>query len=158
MDVYTLKQVPSEAQIQKYLRNIVFGKNIFCPVCKRRNTVYATQGRYRCTFCRIRFSLLSLNWLSNMKPLCKSSGFSSGVGLIKCRSNKQSFSVLSLRKLSDNGLRSSDTIFLRIKYSLNQWFSYMKILWGKKGVCTHHGETQRNQKTCVPYSTSHNAK
>lgn len=67
MDVYSLKQVPSEAQIQKYLRQIVFGKNVFCPVCRRRKTVYKTQGRYRCTFCRVRFSLLSHTWLSNMK-------------------------------------------------------------------------------------------
>ncbi len=27
MNVYNLKQVPSEAQIQKYIRRIVFGKN-----------------------------------------------------------------------------------------------------------------------------------
>jgi len=67
MDVYSLKQIPSNAQIQKYLRYIVFGKNIFCPVCKRRKTVYTTQRRYRCSFCRIRFSLLPHTWLSNMK-------------------------------------------------------------------------------------------
>src|SRR3990167_9949391 len=67
MNVYTLRQIPSEAQIQKYIRRIVFGKNMFCPKCTRRGTVYRTQDRYRCSYCKIRFSLLSHTWLSNMK-------------------------------------------------------------------------------------------
>lgn len=67
MNVYGLKQIPSEAQIEKYIRRIVFGKNIFCPVCKGRDRVYATQKRYRCRRCKIRFSLLSHTWLSNLK-------------------------------------------------------------------------------------------
>lgn len=67
MNVYTLKQIPSNAQIQKYIRRIVFGKNIFCPLCKSHRSVYATQDRYRCRSCRIRFSLLSHTWLANMK-------------------------------------------------------------------------------------------
>lgn len=66
MDMYQLKQVPSEAQIRKYLRRIVFGKEIYCPVCRGRQ-VYKTQERYRCRVCRIRFSLLSHTWLSHMK-------------------------------------------------------------------------------------------
>lgn len=66
MNVYTLKQIPTEAQIQKYLRRIVFGKNMYCPVCKGRKVV-ARQGRYFCSVCRIRFSLLSHTWLGNMK-------------------------------------------------------------------------------------------
>lgn len=33
--------------MQKYLRQIVFGKSVFCPVCRKRKTVYKTQGRYR---------------------------------------------------------------------------------------------------------------
>ncbi len=32
MDMYQLKQIPSEAQIRKYVRRIVFGKNVFCPL------------------------------------------------------------------------------------------------------------------------------
>lgn len=66
MDMYNLKQIPTEAQIRKYLRRILFGTNIYCPVCKSRN-VYAVQDRYRCRKCRRRFSLLSHTWLSNMK-------------------------------------------------------------------------------------------
>src|SRR5258708_6118562 len=66
MNVYTLKQIPTEAQIRKYLRHIVFGKNIYCPLCKTRSVV-ASQDRYRCPSCRIRFSLLSHTWLGNMK-------------------------------------------------------------------------------------------
>lgn len=67
MSVYQLRQIPSDAQIRRYLRRIIFGKNIFCPVCKQRNTVYAVQERYRCLKCCIRFSLLSHTWLSNLK-------------------------------------------------------------------------------------------
>lgn len=71
MDMYTLKQIPSEAQIRKYLRKILFGKNIFCPKCRSRK-ILKQSGRYRCKDCRIRFSLLSHSWLSNLKlPLEK---------------------------------------------------------------------------------------
>ncbi len=66
MNMYQFNQIPSEAQIQKYIRRIVFGKEVYCPVCKTRK-VYKTQGRYRCRRCRIRFSLLSHTWLSNMR-------------------------------------------------------------------------------------------
>ena len=66
VSMYQFNQIPSEAQIRKYLRRIVFGKNIYCPVCKT-DEVYASQGRYRCRKCRIRFSLLSHTWLSNSK-------------------------------------------------------------------------------------------
>jgi hypothetical protein len=34
MDMYTLNQIPSEAKIRKYLRQIVFGGKIFCPDCR----------------------------------------------------------------------------------------------------------------------------
>lgn len=66
MEMYNFRQVPSEAKIKKYLRQIVFGRDMYCPVCKSRK-VYACQGRYRCRKCRIRFSLLSHTWLANMK-------------------------------------------------------------------------------------------
>lgn len=64
--MYKFRQIPSETQIRKYLRRIVFGKNVYCPACKTRD-VYASQERYRCRKCRIRFSLLSHTWLSNLK-------------------------------------------------------------------------------------------
>jgi transposase-like protein len=65
-NMYNLNQIPSEAQIRKYLRRILFGKNMFCPECGSRKVV-ARQDRYHCKDCRIRFSLLSHTWLSNMK-------------------------------------------------------------------------------------------
>lgn len=65
-DMYQLKQVPSTAQIRKFIRRTVFGKNIYCPACKSRK-VYAVQGRYRCRSCKIRFSLFSHTWLANLK-------------------------------------------------------------------------------------------
>src|ERR1700735_3143386 len=69
--MYALNQIPSEAQIRKYLRRILFGKNIFCPACRSRK-VTVESGRYRCRDCRTRFTLLSHTWLSNLKlPLPK---------------------------------------------------------------------------------------
>lgn len=67
MNVYNLKQIPSEAQVRRYLRRIIFGKNVYCPECKQRKSVYAVQERYRCRKCALRFSLLSHTWLANMK-------------------------------------------------------------------------------------------
>ena len=64
--MYTYNQIPSEAQIRKYIRRILFGKNIFCPECKSRR-VTTQSGRYRCKDCRIRFTLTSHSWLSNLK-------------------------------------------------------------------------------------------
>lgn len=64
--MYKFNQIPSETKIRKYLRQIVFGRNMYCPICKTRN-VYSSQGRYRCRLCRKRFSLLSHTWLSNLK-------------------------------------------------------------------------------------------
>ena len=69
--MYHLHQVPSEAQIRKYLRRILYGKGMFCPWCRSRS-IYRCQQRFRCRRCRRRFSLLSSTWLANMKlPLPK---------------------------------------------------------------------------------------
>lgn len=64
--MYQFNQIPSEAKIWACFRHLVFGKNIYCPMCKT-NHVYATGNRYRCRRCRKRFSILSHTWLSNMK-------------------------------------------------------------------------------------------
>jgi len=61
-----LKQVPSEAQIRKFIRRIVFGKNLFCPECRSRK-VFMYENRYRCKTCCIKFSLTSHTWLSSMR-------------------------------------------------------------------------------------------
>jgi transposase-like protein len=64
--MYHLKQIPTEAQIRKYFRRIVFGKNVFCPECRSRETI-RYEDRYRCRSCRIKFSLLSHTWFSDAK-------------------------------------------------------------------------------------------
>lgn len=66
MDMYTLNQIPSAAQIKRYLRRTVFGRNLYCPACRSRQVVAYGQ-RYRCRRCRAKFSLLSHTWLSNLK-------------------------------------------------------------------------------------------
>ena len=64
--MYQFNQIPSEAQVKKYLRRILFGKSVFCPVCRSRK-VDKDRGRWWCPRCRRRFSLLSHTWLSDMK-------------------------------------------------------------------------------------------
>lgn len=64
--MYQFQQIPSEAQIRKYLRKIIFGSNIYCPRCWKRE-VYSDHDRFWCKRCRTRFSLLSHTWLSNLK-------------------------------------------------------------------------------------------
>ena len=67
MDMYNLRQIPSEAKIRKYLRWAVFGSwKLFCPECHHSNPV-VYEDRYRCRRCRCKFSLLSHTWLSNLK-------------------------------------------------------------------------------------------
>ena len=61
-----LKQLPSEAQILKKLRKIIFGSHLFCPRCHQRR-VYLLENRYRCRNCRQPFSLLSGTWLRSLK-------------------------------------------------------------------------------------------
>ena len=61
-----LNQIPSEAKIRKYLRKIIFGKNLFCPHCHSRK-VYRSENRYRCRSCRKPFTLFSGTWLRGMK-------------------------------------------------------------------------------------------
>lgn len=71
MAMYTLEQIPSEAQIRKYLKGILFGKHLFCPLCHAYDVV-VNEKRYRCRHCRKKFSLLSHTWLSEIKlPLQK---------------------------------------------------------------------------------------
>ena len=61
-----LNQIPSEAQIRKQLRRIIFGKHVFCPRCNSRN-IHKSENRYRCKKCRRPFTLLSGTWLSGSK-------------------------------------------------------------------------------------------
>lgn len=66
MSMYQLKQIPSEAQIRKLLRKIVFGSNVHCPNCGSRKTTNF-EGRFRCRKCRGKFSLLSHTWLTHLR-------------------------------------------------------------------------------------------
>lgn len=61
-----LNQIPTEANIRKKLRRIIFGKNVWCPHCRSRR-VYCSEGRYRCTRCRKPFTLFSHTWLKGTK-------------------------------------------------------------------------------------------
>lgn len=61
-----LRHVPSKAKIKKYLRHIVFGHHVFCPMCRNKKVV-SREERYYCGRCRRRFSLLSHTWLCDTK-------------------------------------------------------------------------------------------
>lgn len=71
--MYMIKQIPSEAQLKKYLRQFRFGKYIVCEQCKKRlYGKYKEKRRYWCKGCRRYQSLTSGSWLSGMKlPLQK---------------------------------------------------------------------------------------
>lgn len=68
--MYQLNQVPSEAQIKKYLRRIIYGKNVFCPHCRSRSII-RYENRYRCKKCRLKFTLISHTWLKGTKLSCQ---------------------------------------------------------------------------------------
>lgn len=61
-----LKQIPSESQIRKQLRQIIYGKNLYCPYC-RSQRVRVSEQRYRCYKCRKPFSLLTGTWMAGLK-------------------------------------------------------------------------------------------
>lgn len=64
--MYHLNQIPSETKIKGYVRQNIFGKNLFCPNCRSRDVV-CYEMRYRCRRCREKFSLLSHTWLADTK-------------------------------------------------------------------------------------------
>lgn len=98
--MYKLNQIPSEKQIEKYLRRIIFGKNIFCPECRSRRVV-VYERRYRCKRCRIKFSLLSHTWLSDMKLSYQKFWI-----ILWCWTIRDPIlQVMSLTKLSDDAVR-----------------------------------------------------
>lgn len=61
-----LHQIPSEKQIKRELRSILFGSRMFCPHCGY-SRIKKYEKRYRCKRCRKPFSLTSVCWLRGMK-------------------------------------------------------------------------------------------
>lgn len=64
--IASITQIPSEAKIQKQLRQILYGKNLWCPRCRSRK-VCRSESRYRCARCRRPFTLLTGTWLAGTK-------------------------------------------------------------------------------------------
>lgn len=64
--MYHLHQIPSDTKIRTFLRQTLFGANLFCPDCRSRR-VYRYESRYRCRRCRGKFSLTSHTWLTDCK-------------------------------------------------------------------------------------------
>jgi len=65
----SLSQIPTEKQILRHLRKIIFGKRIRCPDCGRQIYVKEIKKNklWRCAKCRNKFSITSVNWLKGMK-------------------------------------------------------------------------------------------
>lgn len=61
-----LHQAPSEIQIRRELKRLVFGKTLFCPHC-HYSGIKKYETRYRCKRCRKWFSLTSITWLKGTK-------------------------------------------------------------------------------------------
>jgi len=66
---HSLSQIPTENQILKNLKRIIFGKRLKCPDCGRQMYVVeiVKNKTFRCKKCRNKFSLTSINWLRGMK-------------------------------------------------------------------------------------------
>ena len=58
--------IPTERSIKKFLKQLLFGKNIFCPQCHSYEVVRYHE-RYRCRRCSCRFSLLSHTFIAGTK-------------------------------------------------------------------------------------------
>ena len=158
--MYNLKQIPSEAQIEKFLRRHLFGKNMFCPWCRSRKVV-SEKLRYRCRECRQRFSLLSHTWLTNMKLPLKQfwTVLWSWTTQIPIRQ------TMSLTKLPDRTVRHwfdefrsrlpDQTHILERLIQLDEAFFYQRFLMLGKQIGTrnvayavHHGtDPQRHHAT-----------
>ena len=59
-------QIPTDVQIRKQLKKIIFGHNVFCPNCRSRQ-IFRSENRYRCKRCKLPFTLISGTWLKGMK-------------------------------------------------------------------------------------------
>jgi transposase-like protein len=66
---HSLSQIPTEKQIAKHLKKIIFSKRVTCPDCHRKIYVQELEKNklWRCKKCRNKFSLTSVNWLKGMK-------------------------------------------------------------------------------------------
>ncbi len=63
-----MRNVPSENQIMKSIKKIIFGERICCFHCRSRNLIwYEREKRWFCRRCRKKFSLKSICWMRNMK-------------------------------------------------------------------------------------------
>ncbi len=65
----SLSQIPTEKQISKQLKKIIFGQRVKCPDCRRAMYVQEIRKNnvWRCKKCRNKFSLTSVSWLKGMK-------------------------------------------------------------------------------------------
>ena len=104
-----IDQIPSEAQIKKHLRNIIFGKNLFCPVCGSRK-IYSSESRYRCRKCRKPFSVFSGTWLKDMKLSLRTFGRCSGVLRKRFRYSKPKNCAICPKRRSGAGFANSASI------------------------------------------------
>ena len=63
---YQLKQIPSETEIKRIIKQVVFGRKLYCPCC-HSDLVVPYETRYRCKKCRKKFTLINHTWLKDMK-------------------------------------------------------------------------------------------
>ena len=64
-----LSQIPTEKQILRQLKKIIFGPKVWCPDCGRKAYVQQLEKNrlWRCRKCRNKFSVTSITWLKGMK-------------------------------------------------------------------------------------------
>lgn len=140
---HALSQIPTEKQILKHLKKIIYGNKVRCPDCgKQKHIVEIQKNRvWRCKKCRNKFSITSLSWLKGMKISVQHLWL-----LIWCWQNKINIQqVVSISKLSiptirryyelfrDN-LNSDIDVILEGKVQIDEMFVKGAFIIGAKDI------------------------
>lgn len=63
-----VKQVPTKGTLRREFKEAIFGKRVFCPVCRSRSIkMIKREERWRCRDCHLPFSIKSATWLKGSK-------------------------------------------------------------------------------------------
>lgn len=148
--MYQPESIPTDAKIRKFIRHILFGKNLFCPECKSRNII-SYESRFRCRFCRRKFSLLSHTWLSNLKIPLKN--FWLIIWCFTAQIPAKQAAVIS--GLSQKAVRYWYSTFRNnlpkekviLEANCATWWS---LLWRMERKSSFNGKTKRDKKISLP--------
>lgn len=141
----TLSQIPSEKQIARMLKKIIFGKTVRCPDCGRACYVQMLEKdrKWRCKKCRNKFSLISSTWLKGSKLSLQAI-----VSLVWCWQKQlnveqaksmldNQLSIVTIRRyyaLFRDHLPSSDDVLLQGDVQMDESFVKGAFIIGAKDI------------------------